>query len=519
MKCRDLTILSVLLCFSAFSAVAQSTGLGNATFENSGAPEAQEMFSKGLLLLHSFEYEDAREAFVAARRADPEFAMAYWGEAMTHNHPIWMRQDTEEGRAALLELGPDLDSRLAKAPTEREKAYLRAAEALYFGEGDKEERDFLYEKQMSALSARYPEDMEAAAFHALSFLGLAHDGRDFVLYMRAAAIAEEIFARNPQHPGAAHYLIHAYDDPIHAPLGLRAARVYADIAPEASHALHMPSHIFTALGMWPEMASANEASFAASDVRMHQKGLDVNARNFHARHWLAYAYLQQGRYAEAEKLVQDMLKDVEESENSKITRTYAVMMFANYLAETEQWGSEYASIEVDLEDMSPVSKANMLFIRGKAALSDGNVEGARQIVRSLMDLEDEESVSILLQHQLKAELLLLEGNLDGAIELLEAAAQTDAERPLDYGPPMPAKPTHELLGEYYLKADEGAPAIDAFRASLGRAPGRSLSFIGLSEAAKMESDENAHREAMSRLKENWKEADGTVSDMLSASQD
>ncbi len=505
------TLIFLIVC----PAAAQVTGLGSTTFENSGSMQAQEEFSRGLLLLHSFEYVDAREAFAEARRIDPDFAMAYWGEAMTHNHPIWMQQDTEDGRSVLLELAPDLESRLEKAPTEREKEYLLVVEALYFSEGDKKARDFIYEKKMSALAAKYPEDLEAAAFHALSILGLAHDGRDFGLYMRAAAIAEEVFAKNPLHPGAAHYLIHAYDDPIHAPLGLRAAHVYAAIAPEATHALHMPSHIFTAMGMWPEMASANEASFAASDARMQRKGLTVNQRSFHARHWLAYAYSQQGRYAKAEQLMQDMINDLEEGGDLRSTRRYAVMMAAAHLTETKQWDSEVARIEFDTEGMSPVSKANILFIRGKAALSDEDEESARQALKAIMDLEDEEDVSLLLQHQLKADLLVLEGNLDGAVELLKAAAKIEENRPLDYGPPMPAKPTYELLGEYYLKAKNGANAMEAFEASLARAPGRSLSLIGLSAAAKMVGDQGIYQEAKSKLKKNWKNADPKVAKMFS----
>ena len=511
---HSLTLLTLVL-FIACPAVAQVTGLGSTTFENSGSMQAQEEFSRGLLLLHSFEYVDAREAFAEARRIDPDFAMAYWGEAMTHNHPIWMQQDTEDGRSVLLELAPDLEGRLKKAPTEREKEYLLAVEALYFGEGDKKARDFAYEKNMGAVAAKYPEDLEAAAFHALSILGLAHDGRDFRLYMRAAAIAEEVFAKNPLHPGAAHYLIHAYDDPIHAPLGLRAARVYAAIAPEATHALHMPSHIFTAMGMWPEMASANEASFAASNARVQRKGLSVNQRSFHARHWLAYAYSQQGRYAEAEQLMQDMINDLEEGGDLRSTRRYTVMMAASHLAETKQWDSKFARIEFDLEGMSAVSKANILFIKGKAALSDGDEESARQALKAIMDLEDEEDVSLLLQHQLKADLLVLEGSLDEAIKLLKTAANIEEDRPLDYGPPMPAKPTYELLGEYYLKAKNGGDAMKAFKASLGRAPGRSLSLIGLSAAAKMEGDKGIYQEAKSMLEKNWKNADPKAAKMFS----
>ena len=505
---RHSITLLLLLCFVVLPAKAQVTGLGSTAFENSGAEGAQDMFSRGILLLHSFEYEDAREAFSEARRIDPDFAMAYWGEAMAYNHPIWMQQSTEKARDVLRELAPDLQGRLAKAPTEREKDYLRAAEALYFSEGDKKTRDFAFEEQMAVLSARYPDDLDAAAFHALSILGLAHHGRDFVLYMRAAAIVEEVFAKNPRHPGAAHYLIHSYDDPIHAPLGLRAARTYANIAPDAAHALHMPSHIFTALGMWPEVASANEASFAASDARMRRRGLGVNARSFHARHWLTYAYLQQGRHAEAEELLKDMISDAEEG-SSTLVRRHLVSITISYLVETQQWDSDYARIELDTEGLSPNTIANLLFIRGNAALASGDEEKASKAVSDLMHLENAE-VGVLLQHQIKADLLELEGNLDAAIDLLETAADMEAARPMEFGPPKPAKPTHERLGEYYLKAGRGAEAMKAFETSLARAPGRSLSLIGMVAAAKMKGDQDAHREATARLEKNWKRADSSV---------
>lgn len=515
MKARCSILFLIFLYCLVPCTGAQVTGLGTLTFENSGASEAQDAFSRGLLLLHSFEYVDAREAFAEARRIDPDFAMAYWGEAMTHNHPIWMHQNTEQGRRILQELGSNLDARLAKAPTAREKEYLAAIDPLYFGEEQKKLRDFEYEKKMGQLSASYPDDLEAAAFHALSILGLAHDGRDFGLYMRAAAIVEDVFAQNPQHPGAAHYLIHAYDDPIHAPLGLRAALVYADIAPDATHALHMPSHIFTALGMWSEVESANEASFAASDARMIRKGLTVNARSFHARHWLSYAYLQQGRFKEAEQITRDMIQDMEEAGATRVSRGYTLRMIAAFASETEEWDSEHARVEFDPEGLSSESVVNILFIRGKAALAVGDEEGARMALSELMDLPDPGEVGLLLQHQLKADLLLWEGNLDAAIELLETAAEIEEERPLEYGPPMPAKPTYELLGEYYLRAKKGEDAMKAFQASLERAPLRSLSLAGLASAAQMQEDTDTYLEASAKLKVNWKHADPEVSDHLS----
>jgi len=511
--------LLILLIFAPFVASAQVPQLGSTSFENSGALDAQDAFSRGLLLLHSFEYEDSREAFQEARTLDPDFAMAYWGEAMTHNHPIWMRQETEQGRRVLFDLGPDLDARLEKTSTQREKQYLKAINLLYFADGDKKERDVAYQHQMQVIAQAYPDDLDAAAFHALSILGIAHDGRDFALYMRAAAIVEDVFAQNPQHPGAAHYLIHAYDDPIHAPLGLRAARVYAKIAPDATHALHMPSHIFAALGMWPEMASANEDAYAASLEWIKRKGLNTHIHSLHAKQWLAYAYLQLGRFSDATELLSDRIVHLQSHGFDRFSGGYTALMLENYLVETNQWDSEYAHMEWETTNMSPISRATVLFIQGKVALSTGNPEGALEAINQLMTLKEVNEIALLYQHQLNADLLHLEGNLDGAIEVLEVAAKIDADRPLDFGPPEPAKPTYELLGEFYLMANRAEDAIGAYQAALARAPGRSLSFIGLAKAAKLISNEKVYQEAMSKLNENWRDADNSVTHPFLSSMD
>ncbi len=304
---RPFRLLSLLLALLLTPAALAQSDYGWTEFANSGAAEAQDAFLRGLLMLHSFEYEDAREAFQEARRIDPDFRMAAWGEALTHNHPIWQEQDRD---AAIAALGDDLWNDIERGldisnTTEREEDYLMTLWALY-GEGTKEDRDFAYADALGALSAAYPDDLDAAAFYALSILGTAHEGRDFGIYMDAAAVAEEVFAVNPEHPGAAHYLIHAYDDPIHAPLGLRPARVYADIAPAASHALHMPSHIYFALGMWDEGAAMNVRSYEAAKTRTDARGEPLNGHGWHALTWLHYAYLQQGRYADAEAILQQV---------------------------------------------------------------------------------------------------------------------------------------------------------------------------------------------------------------------
>src|SRR5262249_13975807 len=236
---RRRALLTAVSIAAAVVARGQPAALGRTDFPTSGSPAAQEPFLRGALLLHSFEYSDAAEAFRKAQAAQPGFAMAYWGEAMTYNHPLWSEQDRDAARRALERLAPTPAERLAKAPTPREKMYLEAVEALY-GEGDRAARDRAYAEAMRRLHERFPDDLDAEAFYALALLGTTEGKRDFAVYMKAAALVEDVFAKNREHPGAAHYLIHCYDDPVHAPLGMRAARVYAGFAPAAVHALHMP---------------------------------------------------------------------------------------------------------------------------------------------------------------------------------------------------------------------------------------------------------------------------------------
>jgi hypothetical protein len=291
---------TVSLLFAGSPAHAEG-GYGHVEFANSGAPAAQTDFLDGLALLHDFEYPAAAAAFRRAEAADPGFAMAYWGEAMTFNHPIWMQQDLKAARDALNKLAPTPAARRARAMTDREKEYLDAVEILY-GDGSKEERDFRFEDALAKLHARYPDDVDAAAFYGLAILGTAHAGRDIATYMRAAGVLEEAWVNHREHPGLVHYLIHSYDDPAHAPLGLRAARIYAKIAPDAGHAQHMTSHIFLALGMWQEVVQANIAAMANVDRARKAEGKGP-ARCGHYPTWLGYGYLQLGQVDKARSAV------------------------------------------------------------------------------------------------------------------------------------------------------------------------------------------------------------------------
>ncbi len=397
MKLR-VALVAVTLVMSGLgrTATAQSA-LGSIDFPTSGSAAAQPLFIKGVLLLHSFEYEDAREAFVEAQKADPGFAMAYWGEAMTFNHAVWQRTSPELARAALAKLGATPDARRAKAQTEKEKDWLGAVERL-FGTSDastslstgKLARDLAYMDAMRRMRDKYPADDEVAAFYALAILGTSHGGRDFSIYMRAAALVEQVYARNPQHPGAAHYLIHAYDDPIHAPLGLRYADAYSKIAPAASHALHMPSHIFVAMGMWDEPSAINERSVKAADARREAKKLDVDQRGFHALLWLVYSYTQQGRYEEARAILSQMEAAAKES-GSERTRSHLALARAAWLIETRKWGE--AKVPVASTGLPKDAAIAELFANGFAALRSGNRAGAANAMQRMAALMEEAPVN------------------------------------------------------------------------------------------------------------------------------
>ena len=508
---------ALLICFFCclFALIAlpsaNAQDLGKTTFANSGAAEAQDAFLRGILLLHSFEYEDAREAFQEARRIDPDFAMAYWGEAMSHNHPVWMSQETNEARDVLKELGTTPEERLARASTEREKDYLGAANILY-GEGEKETRDDAFAEAMQRLSEKYPDDLNAAAFYALALLGTSHEGRDYATYMRAASVAEEVFARNPKHPGAAHYLIHSYDDPVHAPLGLRAARVYAQIAPSATHALHMPSHIFVALGMWDEVVASNEDSWAASDARVQAKDLSINQRSYHALSWLMYGYLQQGRYHDAHAMLDTMQHD-HQADESGSTRHYLAAMRAAYVVATEDWDGDAMDIEIDEAKLGLESAATNLFIQGVAALETGRRADAEAASQALADRLKEadgprgkEPASIMAD-QLEALLLLDAGQADAALAMLEQAAAAEDAMSFDFGPPSPVKPAHELYGDVLLDLNRSAEAQNQYALALERTPKRAQALLGLARAATQAGDDATAQHAYADLRAIWHSAD------------
>ncbi|MEM6328204.1 MAG: hypothetical protein AAF791_13905 [Bacteroidota bacterium] len=479
--------LLVLALGLSLAAPALSQSLGETTFDNSGAEAAQEPFLRGLLLLHSFEYDDARDAFREAQAIDPSFAMAYWGEAMTHNHPIWMRQDRDAAHDALARMEANL-----VAITPRESDYLRTLDFLFGEPGDdtfdKETRDDRYAVAMQALAENHPDDLDARAFYALALLGTAHEGRDFSIYMRAAAVAEEVFAQNPRHPGAAHYLIHAYDDPVHAPLGLRAARVYDRIAPDASHALHMPSHIYLSLGMWEETRDMNQRSYDAARAASERRGEPLNGHGWHALAWWHYAATQTGERALADSLVVVAQRDAA-SGSGRTATAHATRVTAQHALAFGDW--DRLTTWASAEDQGLWIHAVDTHARGLAALAVGDADEASALLEALEmridETEDPDDVSWTVHgaaHSLAAAIHQHDGDRETALDLLRRAAEAETAAPLTFGPPTPTIPSNEALGYLLLEMNQPEAAAEAFRASLDRAPNRRQSVDGLALATR-----------------------------------
>jgi tetratricopeptide (TPR) repeat protein len=470
-----------------------TAGLGEVEFATSGSPAAQAHFLHGLALMHSFEYGPAAEAFKAAQGQEPAFAMAYWGEAMSYNHPVWMEQDSAAARAALARLGATAQERAAKAPTERERDWLGALEVLY-GPGSKPSRDSAYAGSMQRLADRYPDDPEAAAFYALALLGTAHGGRHVPTYMRAAALMEGVFRDHPRHPGAAHYLIHAYDDPTHAPLGLRAARAYSQIAPGAAHAQHMTSHIFIALGMWDDLVHANEVAQGVVNDARAARGQPASWCGHYA-FWLEYGYLQQARPGDAMRLLRACGTEAAAAgANPRIVRSF-VEMRSRYLLDTEDWAGAAAALSADAGN-DGAARLGYAWASAFAALRRGDAAAARPLVDEVAALraqivadpeaarvgESYHSVSRVLEQQLRAMLMLADGRRDEAVALLAASAELEEGIPFEFGPPFIDKPSRELLGEVLLEMGRPADARAAFQSALRQAPLRVQSLRGLALA-------------------------------------
>jgi len=532
---------------AAASLAAQpSPSLGRISFPTSGAAAAQPAFIRGVLLLHSFEYDDAIAAFREAQRVDGGFAMACWGEALAYNQPLWYNENLEKARAVLTRLAPTRAARQAKAPTDREKAYLDAVERL-FGEGAKPARDRAYADAMAEVSRRFPDDQDAAAFYALALLATMPEGqRDTALSLKAGGIAAAVLEKNPEHPGAAHYALHAFDDGEHAAMGLKAARIYARIAPASSHARHMPSHIFLPLGMWDDAVASDEASFAASVARVKRHGLSMAQADFHSLSWLHYEYLQQGRFAKARELMKTVesaiaaadapgnpqsrnpqsaiRNDHAQHAESEIGRGYGALSLKSELAsmkarlvlENGDWKQMQGQPNFDnIDELLALGIASVAL--GDPARAGAALEHLKQAAATLPD-RDAKEIAQIMAAQLEGMTRLGRGDQPGALASLARAAQLEARRPKPIARPYPVKPAGELYAEILLGTNDPAAAIVQFNAALARTPRRAASLLGLARAASAAGQSQLATSTAREFLNVWKLADKDRPELAEARQ-
>ena len=499
--------------------------LGHLVFATSASPAAHRAFIRGMLYLHNFHYPQAAAAFREAQSLDPGDVMSYWGEAVSYTHPVWNQQDTAAARAALRRLAATRAERLAKARTAHERSWLATAEALYDDDVSKARRDTLFTASLEHLRKAYPADVEAQLFYALSLLGLNQGDRDVPTYLRAYAIARTVFLAHPNHPGGAHYLIHAVDDPAHASLGLDAARAYSRIAPDASHAQHMTSHIFIALGMWDDVIAAN--------VRAQHQLHPGPSRYGHGVQWLVYGLLQEGRYAEASRWVDSMRVQTERTraagaasgDAEEESRSYLVLDRAAYVADTRDWKSRHATMEIEITGLGVLDLASNDLALGLSALGRGEKERADSILARMSarnararagDAEMRSSVGYaeVIEKTLRAVRLNADGRAGDAVDVLAAAAMQDDSLPFAFGPPVEIVSPHELAGEYLLRLQRPDDAVREYTRALARAPGRTTSLIGLAYAQLELRARDEARRAYMRAAKNFGHADRAVAPII-----
>ncbi len=507
--------MNILLNASAMALAAMdpehshghSPQLGRLSFETTCSPAAQAAFEHGLGWLHSFEYRRAEQSFTEAAAADPTCGIADWGVAMSYYHPLWDRPtpaELDKGKSAIGK------AQIASAKSQREKDYVAALGTFYRDSDrlDLKTRAFAYSEAMERLHDRYPQDDEAAVFYALSLIAAGTMDGDpaFPKQRLAGAILNKVLAKNPDHPGVAHYLIHSFDYPSLAELALPAARRYASIAPDSAHAQHMPSHIFTRLGLWDEAISSNRAAEAAARAYAKSSGMPgAWDQQLHAMDYLAYAYLQSGRDAEAGQIL-DELKTISQADPPTRTVAYAVTAIPARLAlERGQW-REAASLELpaNLKSLSALANhkwavAHIHFARAVGAARSGDIGLASAEVVKLAAIERGLTIGpgeYDWRKQVSIERKIAEGwaahaggKDDEAVRLMRIAAKLDdatEKNPVTPGSVLPAR---EQLGELLLALGRPGDALKEYEASLQRAPRRLAGLYGAAQSARLAGDQ------------------------------
>jgi hypothetical protein len=464
--------------------------VGSVHFETSCAKDIAASFNRAVALLHSFQYEQTRQAFAQISKQHPDCAMAAWGVAMSHYHGLWDNGDMAAGREALRQA----ERVAASAPTTtaREKAYIDALAEIYKEDGkDKTVHAQAFEQKMGELQAAYPDDSEAAIFHALSLAITApKTDKSFANQRKCGEILEPILAKQPNHPGVAHYIIHCYDNPVLAERGLGAARMYAKIAPASAHANHMPSHIFTRVGLWDESIASNlrSAELAAKDEAASANG-EARDQRLHAMDYLEYAYLQSGRVSQA-KAVVDEMNSLKPVPGLSLTGNYGnAAIPARYALECRDW-VEAANLTPMAEGV-PWARAISWLAIGLGSTRNGDLARASKAEHTLASLRDSArsqseywSNQIEVQHrEVAAWIAEKNGSTSDAIATMHSAA--DLEESMDKHAVTPGAiiPAREMLAELLLLNYQSNLALAEYEGVLKIAPNRFNAVLGAANAA------------------------------------
>src|SRR5277367_276034 len=494
------------LCLAPAKSLAQNARpadqLGQVKFPTSCQGSVQSTLEKGLALLHSFQYTQSEETFSAAAKQDPKCAMAYWGTAMARYHELWEFPQSETLKKGLADV--QTAQKLA-APTERERGYIAAAATFYQEDAklSQERRTAAYSAAMAKLHAAQPQDIEAAELYALSLVALAEQDVDARANReKAIAILNPIFAAQPNSPGAVHYLIHAADTPELAPQGLAAARAYAKIAPDSSHAIHMPSHIFNRLGLWQETIASNIAASASAE---HATDMHIAEPRYqtHAMDYLDYAYLQSGEEAKARAMAAAEMSVHGSTDEQRLN--HRALLEARNALELHRW-KEAAELKVP-EGVRELWLDTTYWARAIGAARSGDVAGAKQDVAKLTEIvvrREEQSRSDGYKvsaekatdlREAEAWLAFAQGKSQEALAELTAAAEREEKE----GAESVRMPAREMLADMYAEMKNPPVALATYNAALKYSPNRFDSLYGAALAAKATGDANASQTYFAKL--------------------
>src|SRR5215467_6395029 len=518
-------LLTILLGSASLPLLAQehhhelsAEEVGSVQFATSCSKVVATSFNRAVALLHSFQYEQAREAFNEVSKQDPSCAMAQWGVAMSHYHGLWRNGDTSAGRLALRR-----SQQLAvsnSTTTNREKAYIDALAAVY-AEDAKDTtaydrgkavttHDLAFETKMGELQAAYPDDTEAAIFHAITLYVVApKTDKTFTNQRRCGDILEPLFPKHPHHPGIAHYIIHCYDNAVLAEKGLSAARLYAQIAPASAHANHMPSHIFTRGGSWDESIASNikSAELAASAEPTSQNG-EARDQRLHAMDYLEYAYLQSGRVKQA-MAVLDEMNSLTQVSGLTLTGDYALAAIpARAAIELGDW--QQASALTKRKGLVPWAEAITWAAIGEGSARAGNLERAATAEQTLASLRDATSKldntywanQIEVQRrEVAAWIAVKAGNKDDVFSKMRSAVELEESMDKDAVTPGAVTPAREMLAELYALENQPKESLAEYEAVLKVAPNRFNAVYGAARAAEASGNNEVAKRYYQKLTE------------------